>query len=134
MAGCSGELEDLASKLAKLLPDSIQVFNLVTLALSGDGIARQVIARDEGGDLDTLAVIVINRIEAPKESISLYCSPLGADNMKDLLIENFDPERETTFAVSKSGTFAENGGTKMLLKGRQPEAKRSNSESWLGYI
>ena len=109
MAGCSGELEDLASKLARLLPDSIQVFNLVTLALSGDGIARQVIARDEGGELDTLAVIVINKIEAPKESISLYCSALGVGNLKKLLIENFDPEREVTFAVSISGSFKYNG-------------------------
>ena len=100
MAGHPGELEELQHKLAGLLPDSIQVFNLVTLALSGDGIARQVIALDEGGKVDTLAVIVLNKIEAPKESISLYYNTLGAGNMKKLLIENVDLKREITFAVS----------------------------------
>ena len=100
MAGNSGELEELRDKLSRLLPGSIQVFNLVTLALSGDGIARQVVARDDGGKVDTLAVIVINKIESPKESITLYCNTLGARNMKKLLIENVDMEREITFAVS----------------------------------
>ena len=101
MAGLSGELEELKHKLARLLPGSIQVFNLVTLALSGDGIARQVIARDDGGEVDTLAVIVVNKIESPKESITLYWNTLGgARNMKKLLIENVDMEREITFAVS----------------------------------
>ena len=104
MAGHEGALEELKSQLARLLPDSIQVFNLVTLALSGDGIARQVIARHEGGGrvdgLDTLAVIIINKVESPKESISLYYNTLGAGNMKNLLVENVDLEREITFAVS----------------------------------
>ena len=100
MAGNSGELEELKHKLARLLPDSIQVFNLVTLALSGDGIARQVIARDEGGREDTLAVLVLNKVESPKETVSLYYNTLGAGNMKKLLIENVDLEREVTFAVS----------------------------------
>ena len=103
MAGQSGELQELRHKLAGLLPDSIQVFNLVTLALSGDGIARQVIARDEGGRLDrldTLAVLVLNKVESPKESVSLYYNTLGAGNIKKLLIENVDLEREITFAGS----------------------------------
>ena len=103
MAGQSGELQELRHKLAGLLPDSIQVFNLVTLALSGDGVARQVIARDEGDKVETLAVVVLNKIESPKESITLYCNTLGAENMKKLLIENVDLKREITFAVSTPG-------------------------------
>ena len=100
MAGDSGDLEKLKSKLAPLLPGSIQVFNLLTLALSGDGIGRKVIARDDDGKEDTLAVIVINKIESPKESITLYCEREGGRNMKKLLMENVDMEREITFAVS----------------------------------
>ena len=93
-------LQELRKKLVKLLPNSIQVYNLVTLALSDDGIERKVIVSDDNkDDIDTLAVIVVNRIESPKESVTLYCRRGGLANIKKLLRENIDLDREITFAV-----------------------------------
>ena len=40
------QLENLRSKLANLLPSSVQVYNLITLMLSQDAMARQVIVRE----------------------------------------------------------------------------------------
>ena len=93
-------LQELRKKLVKLLPNSIQVYNLVTLALSDDGIERKVIVSDDNkDDIDTLAMIVVNRIESPKESVTLYCRTGGLANIKKLLRENIDLNREITFAV-----------------------------------
>ena len=94
------QLEKIKCALEKLLPRTIQVYNLVVLELSGDGIEREIIANDDITE-DKIAILTNNKIESPKNIFTMFCTDNCKDILKGFLKERIDWSVKTEFAVSK---------------------------------
>ena len=94
------QLEKIKCALEKLLPRTIQVYNLVVLELSGDGIEREIIANDDITE-DKIAILTNNKIESPKNIFTMFCTDNCKDILKGFLEERIDWSVKTEFAVSK---------------------------------
>ena len=91
--------QTLVNLLEQLLPDSIQILNVVKLTLASDGINRTVIV-NENFSKDNLAVMVIDHLESPRSNITMFSTSKGEKDLKKMLEENLDWNQELEFAVS----------------------------------
>ena len=91
-------LESISRKLTAHLPASIQAYNSVMLALSDDGIERQVVSTPD--QQHSCSVLVLNRGEAGRVIVSMFSASDGDDDLRTLLEENIDWSEEIEFAVS----------------------------------
>ena len=92
------ELEKIKCVLEKHLPKTIQVYNIVVLALSGDGIEREIIVNDDITE-DKIAILSNNKIESPKRIFTMFCTDNCKDILKSFLKERIDWSVKTEFAV-----------------------------------
>ena len=88
----------LKTTLEQLLPSSLQILNVVILTISDDGVDRTVIVNDNF-TVDNVAVVVVDRLESPRENITMFCSVEGVEDLQKLLVEKLDWEKEIEFAV-----------------------------------
>ena len=88
----------IKQKLLQCLPASVQLFNAVGLALSGDGINRTFITSDLRQE--RFAIISLDMAESPKVLISMYCTAEAEGLLKEILQENVDWKKKIELAVS----------------------------------
>ena len=89
-------LENIRRKLSLHLPASIHAYNPVVLALSDDGIDRQIVSAP---DILQCSVLVLHR--GPAEvMISMFSSSEADDDLRKLLEENINWTEEIDFVVS----------------------------------
>ena len=81
------KLLKIKNALKRHLPRSIQLYNIIVCELSQDDIERKVFVNDDLDD-DNIAIVVINKLECPKNIISLYCTDNCTDNLRGLILEN----------------------------------------------
>ena len=95
------QLEKIRCVLEKLLPRTIQVYNIVVLALSGDGVERDIVVNDDVSE-DKIAILSNNKLESPKKIFTMFCTDNCKDILKGFLEERIDWSVKTEFAVSLS--------------------------------
>ena len=93
------KLEKIKCVLEKLLPKTIQLYNIVVLELSGDGIEREIITNDDISE-DKIAILAHNKLGNPKKILSMFCTDNCKDILKGFLKKNIDWSVKTEFAVS----------------------------------
>ena len=81
------KLLNIKKALKRHLPSSIQLYNIIVCELSQDGIDRKVFVNADLDD-DNIAIIVINKLECPKNIISLYCTNNCTEQLRTLVKEN----------------------------------------------
>ena len=91
--------QTLVNLLEQLLPDSIQILNVVKLTHDSDGINRTVIV-NENYSKENLAIIVIDHLESPRSNITMFSTSEGEKDLIKMLEENLDWNQELEFAVS----------------------------------
>lgn len=89
----------LKTTLEQLLPESLQILNVVILTIASDGIDRTVIVNDNF-NVENVAIVVFDRLETPRLNITMFSTFKGEQDMRKLLVENLDWEKEIEFAVS----------------------------------
>ena len=89
----TANLLQLKTTLEQLLPESLQILNVVILTIAEDDINRTVIFNDNF-DTETVAVVVIDRLETLRLNITMSSSTEGEEDLKKILLDNFE------FAVS----------------------------------
>ena len=89
----------LVNLLEQLLPDSIQILNVVKLTLASDGINRTVIV-NEHFSKEHLAIMAIDHLESPRSNITMFSTSKGEKDLVKILEENLDWNQELEFAVS----------------------------------
>ena len=94
------KLKKIKDVLEKLLPRTIQVYNLVALELSGDGIELEIFVNDDISE-DRIAILVNNKLESPKNIFTMFCTDNCKDILKGFLEKSVDWSVKTEFAVSK---------------------------------
>ena len=94
------KLKKIKDVLEKLLPRTIQVYNLVALELSGDGIEREIIVNDDISE-DRIAILANNKLESPKNVFTMFCTDNCKDILKGFLEKSVDWSVKTEFTVRK---------------------------------
>ena len=92
-------LTGLKTILEQLLPESLQILNVVILTIAEDGIGRDVIVNENFG-IDNVAVVVVDHLEAPRLNITMFSSEEGEQDLRNILLKNVDWTLELEFAVS----------------------------------
>ena len=92
------KLEKIKDVLEKLLPNTIQVYNLVALELSGDGNELEIIVNDDISE-DKIAILVNNKLQSPKNIFFMFCTDNCKNILKGFLEEKVDWSVKTQFAV-----------------------------------
>ena len=93
-------LLQLKTTLKQHLPESLQILNAVILTIAEAGINRTVIVNDNF-DTEKVAVVVIDRLEAPRLNITMFSSTEGEEDQKKICLDNLDWAHKIEFAVSK---------------------------------
>ena len=75
--------------LENLLPSSIQLYNIIACQLSNDGIERKIVVNEDFSE-EKIALMVVNRLEAPKLIVSLFCTDNCQEVLREYLVENID--------------------------------------------
>ena len=94
------KLKKIKNVLEKLLPRTIQVYNLVALELSGDGIEREIIVNDDISE-NRIAILANNKLESPKNVFTMFCTDNCKDILKGFLEKSIDWSVKTEFTVRK---------------------------------
>ena len=63
-----------------LLPSSVQLYNILLCQLSGDGVEREIVVNDDIAE-DNVAILVLNKLESPKNIFTMFCT----ENCKGIL-------------------------------------------------
>merc|ERR1711892_1230597 len=87
----------LKTILEELLPESLQILNVVILTIAEDGIGRDVIV-NENFDTDNVAVVVVDHLEDPRLNITMFSSKEGEQDLRSILLKNVDWTLELEFA------------------------------------
>merc|ERR1711892_1273440 len=87
----------LKTILEELLPESLQILNVVILTIAEDGIGRDVIVNENFG-IDNVAVVVFDHLEAPRLNITMFSSEEGEQDLRNILLKNVDWTLELEFA------------------------------------
>ena len=101
-------LVNLKGVLENLLPSSIQLYNIIVCELSNDGIDRNIIVNDNFSE-EKIALMVLNRLEAPKLIVSLFCTDNCKEVLRGFLVDNIDWEDSTEFGVTNFELTKHNG-------------------------
>ena len=88
-------LESISRKLTPHLPASVQAYNSVMLARSGDGIEKRVVSSP-----DHISVLVLNREDPGRLIVSMFSASEDDGDLRNLLEENIDWNEEIEFVVS----------------------------------
>ena len=75
------ELLKIKSAIEKNLPNSLQIFNILQQILAGDGIERDVFVNEDFHHKD-LAVMVLEKVELPKQVFSVFCTKNSLEKLK----------------------------------------------------
>ena len=94
------KLVKIKNALKKHLPSSIQLYNIIVCEISQDGIERRVFV-NEDLDEDNIAVVVINKLECPKNIISMYCTDNCTEQLRILIKENVSWGANNEFEVKR---------------------------------
>ena len=92
------KLLKISNALKRHLPKSIQLYNIIVCEMSGDGIERKVFVNEDLDD-DNIAIVVINKLECPKNIISLYCKENCTEQLRTLIQENVSWGADNEFEV-----------------------------------
>ena len=92
-------LEKIKCVLEKLLPSSVQLYNILVCQLSGDGVEREIVV-NEDIDEDNVAILVNNKLESPKNIFSMFCTDNCKGILKRFLRDHVDWTVKSEFAVS----------------------------------
>ena len=92
-------LEKIKCVLEKLLPSSVQLYNIIVCQLSGDGVEREIVV-NEDIDEDNVAILVNNKLESPKNIFSMFCTDNCKGILKGFLRDHVDWTVKSEFAVS----------------------------------
>ena len=93
------KLLKIKNALKRHLPRSIQLYNIIVCELSQDGIERKVFVNDDLDD-DNIAIVVINKLECPKNIISMFCTENCAKQLRTLIKENVSWGANNEFEVT----------------------------------
>ena len=93
------KLKKIKGILEKLLPRTIQVYNLVALELSGDKIELEIIVNDDISE-DKIAILANNKLESPKNIFTMFCTDNCKHILKGFLEKGVNWSVKTEFAVS----------------------------------
>ena len=88
--------QTLVNLLEQLLPDSIQILNVVKLTHDSDGINRTVIVNENYSKEN----LTIDHLESPRSNITMFSTSEGEKDLIKMLEENLDWNQELEFAVS----------------------------------
>ena len=94
------KLVKIKSALKKHLPSSIQLYNIIVCEISQDGIERRVFVNEDLNE-ENIAVVVINKLESPKNIISLYCTDNCTEQLRILIKENVSWGANNEFEVKR---------------------------------
>jgi len=83
------ELLKIKIALEDNFPDSFQLFNIVQLILTEDGIEREVYVNEDFNNKD-LAILVFEKIQMPKQDFALFCTKNSLEKLKKIVDEKVD--------------------------------------------
>ena len=92
-------LEKIKCVLEKLLPSSVQLYNILVCQLSGDGVEREIVV-NEDIDEDNVAILVLNKLESPKNIFTMFCTENCKGILKGFLADHVDWALNNEFTVS----------------------------------
>ena len=92
------KLSKINNAVKRHLQKSIQLYNIIVCEMSGDGIERKVFVNEDLDD-DNIALVVINKLECPKNIISLYCTDNCTEQLRTLIKENVSWGADNEFEV-----------------------------------
>ena len=82
----------------QLLPDSIQMLNVILLTAANDGIERTIFVNDNHTS-ENVALIAIDKVEFPRLTVSLFSTKRGESVLQDMLRIVLNWDQEMLFAV-----------------------------------
>ena len=94
------KLVKIKSALKTHLPSSIQLYNIIVCEISQDGIERRVFVNEDLNE-ENIAVVVINKLECPKNIISMYCTDNCTEQLRILIKENVSWGANNEFEVKR---------------------------------
>ena len=92
------ELLKIKAALEANLPNSLQLFNIIQQILAGDGIERDVYVNEDFSHKD-LAVMVLEKVELPKQVFSVFCTKNSLEKLKKIVDERLDWTKFNQFDV-----------------------------------
>ena len=92
-------LEKIKCVLERLLPSSVQLYNILVCQLSGDGVEREIVVNDDIAG-DNVAILVLNKLESPKNIFTMFCTENCKGILKGFLADHVNWALNNEFTVS----------------------------------